>query len=1000
MKALTCFLTAALFAASAAAQPAAPVASPAAPVASPATPAAPEIAPPAVPVAPPGARLDDAIRLAYETLPPCMVSVRIKVLEEREASYEERSPIEAVYDEVVRERLPVLLSGVRVSAEGLVLIRDPNLPLKRYEEISATDADGVVTPMRVAGVLEHYAAVLLEPVTPPAQKLPCLTFEKTDLQTGDRFLLAEPAFIEDALVFEMDESFALSVAVESEEKHLQLVWWQEPTYNEAYSNAAPATAPIVFDGRGRPIGIALDNSLWTSDDGADSWIGTRIMADDRRTPDGLSAASQKIITAARSSVKEIEIRFRSDSRVSDSIRLEEGRLMAYGLLLDKAGTIFVPTDLDRIAVRKIDKITLIEGAQRIETQFLGLFRDFGGFLIKAKTVTGEPAALVEEGPLPRGKIFYSLSVRRRYGRRSDEVEYNRYLDVAKSYRESRYPVPRKPLRVGDFLADEDGRLLGFCAPFRRQDRDEILARQRSSQGQARQTRPYLFSEVAAVLRAPQGHFDPFARPMSRKEELRPAWLGVEFQPMTPALARALDAETATRGGARGLLVTDVYDASPATRNGIKPGDILLSISLQGFAEEIDLAAPAGGEGRRFDGQGRPWRPTVNYLTTLLTQIGPGREARLRLLQGRKENTLGFTVEKAPDDFDNADQFQETSIGLTVRELTYEVRKVLRLPADAPGVVVSQVQSGSKAAVAQISALRDHLQRQRPAGHDAQRVRAARPFRPGDRKDRVPGGRPRRDAHRRTQHSRRRAVTMKAAFNTGYTENTEKHRGIFPGFQNPDFFSVFLRVLRVSVLKQEAHAGRTQKSSPFLRALPAPVPREPPGRRTRPLRDRRGAGDLLRRPAFRRGAAACRHGRLRDDLLHRLQPRLRLLPELRDQPTPRRAADQRGRPRRDHAGPAAQRLPQHQLGHADAPGPGDFRGAQNRPRSRPAPPHRLQLRRLRAPGNPATARGPGGYLHARREIPLGGNLRPIHHRARLPASDEVRPVRDAPAGRRS
>ena len=61
--------------------------------------------------------------------------------------------------------------------------------------------------------------------------------------------------------------------------------------------------------------------------------------------------------------------------------------------------------------------------------------------------------------------------------------------------------------------------------------------------------------------------------------------------MTAALARALDAESATRGGARGLLVTDVYDASPATRNGIKPGDILLSIGLQGRAGEIDLAVP-------------------------------------------------------------------------------------------------------------------------------------------------------------------------------------------------------------------------------------------------------------------------------------------------------------------------------------------------------------------------------------------------------------------------
>ncbi len=718
MKALICFVAAALFAASVAAQEAAPAASPAAtaapasapenvpPAAPPEAPAAPaaapETVPPAVPVAPPEAKPDAAIRLTYETLPPCMVTVKIKVLEEREASYEERTPIQALFNEVVRERLPVLISGVRVNADGLVLIRDPNLPLKRYEEITATDAAGAVTAMRVAGVLEHYAAVLLEPVSPPPEKLPFLAFEKAELKTGDRFLLAEPAFIEDALVFDVDENFASSVAVESQEKHLQLVWWAEPTYNEVYSNAAPSVAPIVFDTLGRPIGVALDNSLWTSSDGADSWIGTRIMADERRTPEALAAVSQKIITAAHASVKEIEIRFRSDSRVPDEFRLDEGRLMAYGLLLDKDGTIFVPTDMDRSVVRKIDKITLIEGDRRIETQFLGLFRDFGGFLIKAKSVTGEPAALVDQGALPRGKMFYSLSVRRRYGQRFDEVEYNRYLNVAKSYRESRYPVPRKPLRSGDFLADEEGRLLGFCAPYRRADRDEILARQSNSQDRARQTRPYLFSEVASVLRAPQGHFDAFARPMSRKEELRPAWLGVEFQPMTPALARALDAESATRGGARGLLVTDVYDDSPATRNGIKPGDILLSIGLQGYAEEIDLKVPAGsGEYRRSENQGRLWRPTINYLTALLTQIGPGREARLRLLQGKNENTLDFTVEKAPDDFDNADLFQETSIGLTVRDLTYEVRKVLRLPADAPGVVVSQVQSGSKAAVAQI-----------------------------------------------------------------------------------------------------------------------------------------------------------------------------------------------------------------------------------------------------------------------------------------------------------
>jgi MFS family permease len=56
--------------------------------------------------------------------------------------------------------------------------------------------------------------------------------------------------------------------------------------------------------------------------------------------------------------------------------------------------------------------------------------------------------------------------------------------------------------------------------------------------------------------------------MTRKEERELVWLGVEFQPMTPALARTFKVEGPTRDGARGLLVTDVYPSSPAERLGI------------------------------------------------------------------------------------------------------------------------------------------------------------------------------------------------------------------------------------------------------------------------------------------------------------------------------------------------------------------------------------------------------------------------------------------------
>ena len=121
------------------------------------------------------------------------------------------------------------------------------------------------------------------------------------------------------------------------------------------------------------------------------------------------------------------------------------------------------------------------------------------------------------------------------------------------------------------------------------------------------------------------------------------------------------------------------------------------------AGEIDLNGPVpaanGAAGRKT--KAVPGGRRYNYLTDLLTRIGPGREVRLKVLRDKKEIVVPLALEKAPDDFDNADQFQDDSLGLTVRALTYEVRKLLRLPADAPGVVVSEVQPGSKAAVGQI-----------------------------------------------------------------------------------------------------------------------------------------------------------------------------------------------------------------------------------------------------------------------------------------------------------
>jgi serine protease Do len=64
-------------------------------------------------------------------------------------------------------------------------------------------------------------------------------------------------------------------------------------------------------------------------------------------------------------------------------------------------------------------------------------------------------------------------------------------------------------------------------------------------------------------------------------------------------------------------------------------------------------------------------------------------------------TVALVVERAPRDWSSARRMKDAAVGLTVREVTYEVREALRMPADAPGVVVSAVEEGSPAAQARL-----------------------------------------------------------------------------------------------------------------------------------------------------------------------------------------------------------------------------------------------------------------------------------------------------------
>src|SRR6185436_18730982 len=177
------------------------------------------------------------------------------------------------------------------------------------------------------------------------------------------------------------------------------------------------------------------------------------------------------------------------------------------------------------------------------------------------------------------------------------------------------------------------------------------------------------------------------------------------------LAKSQGVEVPTRGGEIGLIVLEVHPGSPAEEAGLQRGDILLSMREEDETEPWEMQArgeflredPFEGFGDEdlpdeFAGRaGPPWRSPRNFLNERLTRIGEGQKVELVYLRGAVEQKLSVTLKAAPADFENARKYKSEDLGLTFKDLTYEVRGFYRMKPDAPGVVVAKVEPAATTA---------------------------------------------------------------------------------------------------------------------------------------------------------------------------------------------------------------------------------------------------------------------------------------------------------------
>ncbi len=152
------------------------------------------------------------------------------------------------------------------------------------------------------------------------------------------------------------------------------------------------------------------------------------------------------------------------------------------------------------------------------------------------------------------------------------------------------------------------------------------------------------------------------------------WLGVNIQSIDQDLA-----ETLGLASDKGALVAAVTDDSPAAAAGLKRGDVIVT----------------------FDGT--PIED-LRDLTRSVADKDPGSAAKVVVLRDGSEQTLDVEIGQMPTEDQVvalADQPAEPSdaprLGVMLAQLTPEARQSLNLPADANGVVVTDVQPGSPAA---------------------------------------------------------------------------------------------------------------------------------------------------------------------------------------------------------------------------------------------------------------------------------------------------------------
>lgn len=148
------------------------------------------------------------------------------------------------------------------------------------------------------------------------------------------------------------------------------------------------------------------------------------------------------------------------------------------------------------------------------------------------------------------------------------------------------------------------------------------------------------------------------------------YLGVHIQDVTPGLAKEFGLN---QGG--GVLIGDVSADTPASKAGLKKGDVILELN------------------------GQPVN-AANQLQVSISQLPPNTSVKLKIWRDGKAQEVTVTLGELPEQADKegpAENSEGALQGVDVQNLSPDLAEQLNLPPSTKGVVVTEVDPASPAA---------------------------------------------------------------------------------------------------------------------------------------------------------------------------------------------------------------------------------------------------------------------------------------------------------------